>query len=196
MQQKDRICETALRMFTGAGYSGVTMEQIARGCGVGKATLYKHFASKRELLMGCVEYFTAKIGAQVERIVSDPSLPLAQKLSQFIVPVARFASGISPAVLDDIRRSAPEAYERIDENRKRLIFANITRIVEEGKRQGEFRADVDSRLVAHILVGAVSHIATPPVLEELGLPVGRLLDAVLAVVWNGCRAGAESGRIP
>lgn len=193
MDQKQRIYETAFRLFAQDGYSRITVDRIARSCGIGKATLYQYVSSKEQLLLDCIDYFTEKIGSEVESIVTDPNLSPEEKISGFITPVLRFIGMINgKTALQDICRNVPEAFEKIDENRRKLVFANIVRIVEQGKRGGVFRDDVNSTLVAHILMGAISHIGTPEVLEEMGLPAGQLLQMVLEVVWGGCRS--EKGR--
>lgn len=192
MDRKDRIRETAFQMFTGIGYSAVTMDQIARGCGMGKATLYQYFPSKKDLILSCIDYFTEKIGEEVEEIVADQSLSPQQKINRFITPVIQFVSRIHAGTLNDLQRSVPEAYEKIDQNRRKIILTNIVRIVKEGKEQGIFRADLDGTLVAHILIGAISHLSTPQVLEEIGLPTGQLFKLTLSVIWEGCLS--EQGR--
>ena len=192
MDPKDKIHEAAFRLFTGVGYSGVTMDRIARDCGMGKATLYKYFPSKEALLLSCVDYFSAKIGAEVEQVVANPTLSTRQKVTGFVVPVVQFVSRVSSDVLGDIQRNVPEAYQKIEENRKKIILSNIVRIIREGKESGVFRRDVDGVLVAHILIGAISHLSTPQILEELGLPTGQLFNSVLSVLWEGCLS--EQGR--
>lgn len=186
MDQKDRICEAAYRLFAHSGYSRVTMEEIARSCAVGKATLYKYFPSKRELLLGCVDYFTAKIGASVGAIVNDDTLTPEQKLSGFIVPVAHFVARINGAVLADIARNAPEAYEKIEKNRRRILLTNITQIITDGQERGVFRADIDAAFVAHLMIGAISHFVEPALLDEFGLPPGKILEELVSLILRGC----------
>lgn len=192
MDQRDKICETAFGMFLQTGYSGVTTEQIARRCGVGKATLYKHFSSKEALILGCVDYYTSRISAEIEEIVANPELTPQQKITGFIAPVVRFVSGISPGVLGDIRRNVPEAYEKIDQNRRRIIGNVFARILREGKESGIFRADLNDLLVTHLIIGAVTHLCSPRVLGELGLSGGELLNETLSTIWEGCLS--EKGR--
>ena len=47
---KDRITEAALRLFSEKGYLGASLSDIAKQIGISKAALYKHFASKQEIL--------------------------------------------------------------------------------------------------------------------------------------------------
>lgn len=52
---KERILETALELFAKNGYLGTSMSDIAGQLGVTKAALYKHYASKQEILNQIVE---------------------------------------------------------------------------------------------------------------------------------------------
>ena len=52
---KERIMETALELFAEKGYLGTSMNDIAKQLGFTKAALYKHYASKREILERIVE---------------------------------------------------------------------------------------------------------------------------------------------
>ena len=52
---KERILETALELFAQSGYLGTSMNDIAKQLGITKAALYKHYASKQEVLDRIVE---------------------------------------------------------------------------------------------------------------------------------------------
>lgn len=47
---KNRILETALELFAQSGYSGTSMNDIAKRLGITKGALYKHYAGKQEIL--------------------------------------------------------------------------------------------------------------------------------------------------
>ncbi len=52
---KERILETALDLFAQSGYLGTSMSDIAKELGITKGALYKHYASKQEILTSIVE---------------------------------------------------------------------------------------------------------------------------------------------
>ena len=52
---KERILEAALELFARSGYMGTSMSDIAGRLGITKGALYKHYASKREILDSIVE---------------------------------------------------------------------------------------------------------------------------------------------
>ncbi|HEY0951029.1 helix-turn-helix domain-containing protein, partial [Nocardioides sp.] len=47
---REAVLEAALRLFSEHGYLGVRVEDIAREAGVSRATFYKHFAEREEIL--------------------------------------------------------------------------------------------------------------------------------------------------
>ena len=52
---KGRILDAALELFAQCGYLGTSMSDIAKQLGITKAALYKHYASKQEILDRIVE---------------------------------------------------------------------------------------------------------------------------------------------
>jgi len=54
---KDRIIYAAIVLFSGKGYSKVSMRDIAKNVGIKAASLYNHFKSKEEILHSLYDYF-------------------------------------------------------------------------------------------------------------------------------------------
>ena len=68
-RQKGRLLSCALRLFGDNGYTETSMEQIARSCGMRKASLYHYFKSKEGLLRELIRLHFTRIHA---RIVNRP----------------------------------------------------------------------------------------------------------------------------
>jgi hypothetical protein len=95
-------------------------------------------------------------------------------------------------VLPYLERSLPEAYEKIQEVRHKIIMTNLLKIFEEGKRTGYFTPDMDAYLVAHILIGAANHLTQSSVLSTLNYNINNLFLVVTGTVLKGCLT--EEGR--
>lgn len=51
---RERIVEAARNLFAEKGFDRTTTAEIARKAGISEGTIYRHFKSKKELLMECV----------------------------------------------------------------------------------------------------------------------------------------------
>ena len=49
MTTREKILETALKLFSEKGYLGATTKEIAREAGIAEVTLFRHFSSKEKL---------------------------------------------------------------------------------------------------------------------------------------------------
>ena len=54
-ERRQAVVETASRVFAKGSYHGSTTAQIARESGVTEPVLYRHFSSKRELYLACLD---------------------------------------------------------------------------------------------------------------------------------------------
>jgi AcrR family transcriptional regulator len=54
-ERRRALVDTALRVFAEGSYRGTTTAEIAREAGVSEPILYRHFVSKRELYLACIE---------------------------------------------------------------------------------------------------------------------------------------------
>ena len=55
MDTKEKILQTALRLFAEHGFEGVSMRDIASEIGITKAALYRHYESKRAIFDAIVK---------------------------------------------------------------------------------------------------------------------------------------------
>lgn len=73
---RERILETAFRLFYAHGIRGVGIDTVIAESGVAKATLYKHFPSKDELVLAYLEKadraWREKLRASAEAAGKDP----------------------------------------------------------------------------------------------------------------------------
>jgi AcrR family transcriptional regulator len=54
-ERRQAIVQAALGVFSSGSYAGATTAEIARAAGVTEPVLYRHFASKRDLWLACLE---------------------------------------------------------------------------------------------------------------------------------------------
>lgn len=190
--KRKRIMEFSFKKFTTMGIPHVTMDEISRGVGIGKGTLYKFFPSKEALLFATIDFIAGVVEKKIEDLMNDEKLTAVEKLSLLIKTVAERLSSINPAALSYLERSLPEAFDKIVEIRERLIMKNLIRLFEEGKKSGLFEPEMDNYLTAHILIGAANHIIDGRVLSKLNYKLDELFNTITSTLMKGCLT--EAGR--
>ena len=53
--RRQAVLDTACRVFSRSSYRGATTAEIARAAGVSEPILYRHFGSKRDLYLACLD---------------------------------------------------------------------------------------------------------------------------------------------
>jgi len=93
IRPRERILAAARDLFNRHGVRGVGVEQIAEAAGTNKMTLYRHFASKDDLILAYVRDIAADGDAiWVEFAAAHPGDPMGQ-LQAWLVLAAECAAG-------------------------------------------------------------------------------------------------------
>jgi len=175
----EAILRAALELLAEDGYRALTMERVRERSGVGKATLYRRYGSKEELVRAAIVHLNSDIplpedtGSLAGDFVATAQTVLAgAKRTGALYLMPRLLS----EVVDDKDMHALFSAHLV-EPRRRVARA----IVERAKARGEVRPDVDTNLAVDLLVGPIIYrvIMAGGELERLGDPA-EVVSTVLA----------------
>lgn len=87
--KRRRILSSALDCFEKKGFAVTRMDDIARGAGVAKGTVYSYFKGKEELLHALVEELGGVMHRNLENVMSpeNEGLSLKERLMKFVAPL-------------------------------------------------------------------------------------------------------------
>ena len=74
-ERRRALIEVAMRLFAARGYRAVPTAEIAREAGVSEPILYRHFDSKRDLYLACLEESQRQLRETWERAVEETPDP-------------------------------------------------------------------------------------------------------------------------
>jgi AcrR family transcriptional regulator len=160
------ILEAAVRVFARKGYHTCRVGDIAEEAGVAHGLLYHYFRSKNEVLE-CIFKETWSDIIAATRMVEETAEPARERLAgiaKILLRAWRRDPDLVRVVVREIVR-APDLQKRLPEISE--SFNAIERIVARGQADGEFRTDVDARLVSFVFYGALEEILTGWVLGTL-----------------------------
>jgi TetR/AcrR family transcriptional regulator len=69
--RRQAVLDTACRVFSRSSYRGATTAEIAREAGITEPILYRHFGSKRDLYLACLEEAWRAFRAFAERTIAE-----------------------------------------------------------------------------------------------------------------------------
>jgi TetR/AcrR family transcriptional regulator len=175
--RRQAVLDTACRVFSRSSYRGATTAEIAREAGISEPILYRHFGSKRDLYLACLDEAWRSFRAICEdAVAADPAKCLGA------IADAYMAKGKKIRVIDLWIQALNEASEDkviAAAVRKQIrdvhdFFADVIR---DGQHRGVVHADRDPVAEAWIFV-AGGLLAT--IDSRLGGLLGHDLLAVRA----------------
>jgi AcrR family transcriptional regulator len=179
------ILDATLALLVEVGYSALTVEGIANRAGVGKATIYRRWASKLPLV---IEAF-GLLPSFEEADTGDLEADLEQMLRSYL---RLFNSTPLGAVLPSLageRAHNPELSEMFAEvlkSRRQPLIGALQRAV----ARGELPPDTDVDLAADLIVG--------PIAVRLFFTGGklhpRIVRPIVELALRGVRQGTSGGR--
>ncbi len=190
---RPRIVAVARALFFQRGFLRVTADDIAAELGISKATLYKAFSSKEEMLEAVVREVMNEMAAEVERLIGDDSLGFVEKMVALFSFVGSRLAQLGPLFLRDIQKNAPRIWKEIDEFRRDKIFRNFKVILEAGRREGFFREDVDLELLLQMFISLIQEFVNPAAILRSGRPPAATFESVIKVFFQGILT--DTGRL-
>ncbi len=173
------IVRATLELLLEGGYRGLTMEQVRARAGVGKATLYRRYGSKEELVAEAVRHLNQPIPAPDTGSVREDILVVARAVLEGAARVG--AATFIPRMLAE-GAGDPEMHAIFYENLvapRRAIMAEVLR---NGIARGELRRDLDVELAIDVITGPWVYrllISGGDTSMVLAIDPERLLDVVL-----------------
>src|SRR5688572_15684625 len=187
--KREAILRSAISVFARNGYFNSKVADIAREAGVADGTVYLYFKSKEEILHSIFDRSVEDaLGAARKKIkrIADPG----EKLRQIAhLHLERLGADRDLAVVFQVElRGSTKFMEEFSAAGFAEYLSLIRSTFEEGQRAGLFRADLNARVVAKVLFGALDEMATNWILSKRRYKLAPMADQVLDIFLNGVRA--------
>jgi len=153
---REKILQSAVQLFLGEGYEATSVNDICKHAGVSKGSFYHYFETKQVLFLSLMENWSGRVMQSVlgEPITEDSNAKdvLIQMPYQFNMAFAAVPRGF-PMLVDFWRQamSDPAIWKTAMEP-YRYFMGFFMRIIETGQLDGSIRKDIDSEILARLLV--------------------------------------------
>jgi AcrR family transcriptional regulator len=147
---EETVVDAALALIAERGLDGFRVEDVAARAGVGKAAIYRRYASKDDLVV-----------ATVAALVSEIELPDTGNTREDLLALMRDAvavyrdpihAGVMPSLVGAMRQR-PELAQAVRDDFLAARRNALRAVLERGLARGELRADLDFELALDVLGG-------------------------------------------
>ncbi len=187
-EMRNRIIDSAIKLFDRFGIDEVTMDQIAEQADVAKGTLYNYFSSKDTVIAAYIQ--RSFNDHDRERIEAFRRLPNTEERLSFILML----------LIQGIERQK-ELFEKYMLFRMRLTLSfspissemesGLSSLIEEIIRLGRDEGDIRTDLPADMIVGFVEYILIaaikPYYLQPETFDPKAIVDACISLFINGSK---------
>jgi len=189
---EEHLLDIAAKRFAGTGYRQTTLEDIARHAGIAKASMYRYFENKQELLAKIFLKVAGSFALGLQPLQSATISP-EEKLRRAIQHLLRTIGenvalftvfyGEEADLPDRLRSEVNEARQR--------VAAILESILREGIAQGIFR-ELDVNLTAYAILGMCAWLHKW--YSSSGERLDEVATAFVGLIERGCLAtrGAEA----
>ena len=144
-----RVFAAALALYTEAGWSGFSLDVVARAAGVGKHAIYLRWSTREELLVAALEHSMVAVPDLDRGSVREDLLHLVTAMMQSLSG----PSGLTPLRVLLEAHVAPELFAKFAEVAALRVEA-ARAAIRRGIERGELPPDTDVMVLADSVSGA------------------------------------------
>ncbi len=174
------------QMLSEKGYEKIITSEVADRCGISEATIYKYFASKRDLLVRVAEQWFEEILA-VDDQHATTTKGIRDRLRRLVwesLAVVRKEPSLTRFVLMELR-SDPSYRSMHIYTLNRKFTGKISAVLNQAVKTGEFRNDVPVSLLRDMIFGCIEHQIWTFLRGEGDFSVDLAADGISNVIYRG-----------
>jgi TetR/AcrR family transcriptional regulator, fatty acid metabolism regulator protein len=182
----EAILRAAIKVFARGGFFNSKVADVAKEAGVADGTVYLYFKNKDDILVSIFNHVTEQALAHARNILAELEDP-AEKLKRIIAGhLDMYARDRNLAIVFQVElRSSTKFMEQFSATKVTEYLDLIRSVIEEGQQQGVFRKDLNTKIVAKILFGALDEMVTNWVLTHKRYSLVSTAEPVMDVFLNG-----------
>ena len=180
---RDRIINSAKRLFAEQGYLKTTIVDISRQAGLSEAALYDYFQGKEDLLQMIPDLWVSELLRDLEEQLFGIK-GAVNKMRKYLWWYMR---RVEQSPLDAkivylfLKTNANFLNTEVYSNVKKL-YSHLVDIFEEGRKTGEMKPDLDPRVARDIFVGTMDHIISRWLLKDRSYSLFDNLESIFELL--------------
>ncbi|MEO5582505.1 MAG: TetR/AcrR family transcriptional regulator, partial [Saprospiraceae bacterium] len=157
MDLSSDILTRAKTLFTKCGVKSITMDDLAKGMGISKKTLYEKIDSKASLIEQMVLHHIRDEKKALGKIKSQSSNAVEEMIliAKYVIQLLQ---QVSPNVIFEIKKYYWESWKKLEKLNHEHIHSVIQQNLKLGIEQGFYRSDLSVAIISRHYVTLASTI--------------------------------------
>lgn len=186
--KRHRMLTESLRLFREKGFEQTTVSEITQAAGVAKGTFFNYFPTKETVLLALGEQMLGKL----ELADSTELFGRGSARNKVKVIFRALASGLDAdrALVREMVYRGLRLPDLVSRERARLDFrSTLVLLLDQGRRQGEVRDNVDTSFIADTLYTLYFQQIVSWCITDFSTSLVERLEQVVDLIFDGIRAG-------
>lgn len=168
----------------------ITTTAIAERMGLTQGALFRHFPTKDAILEAAMSWVSERLLASVGKAAADATSPAAALEAMFMTHIDFVAKhpGVPRMLFGELQRSDETLAKRMVRTSIRQYEQRLRRLMEAGKAQGEFDAELNVDAAAVSFIGTVQGLVMQSMLAGKVSRIRRDAPAAYAIYRRGIGA--------
>jgi len=177
-EKRLNIIKSVGKLYHRYGVKSVTMDDVASELGISKKTLYQCFKDKEALVREVIEYYMENPEFNLNKVGSGNPIDRLFVLRNHLAGIIKIYNN---NLEFDLRKQYPGIFRKFSDFKRKKIFSDTIRNIEEGQKQGLFRSQIDADVIARLIVGRMLFTMNPEkgIFNERELASLDLFDKVM-----------------
>ena len=180
---RERIITEGSKLLMGVGPSSMTMDDVARACGISKRTLYETFPDKRTLIGECMHRHHEAKNAEVKEIF-DTSSNCFEAMYRVYQRARKVYKSTSVAFINDIKRLYPDIFDKHIESEK-VTVNGLGNVLRQAQDEGLVIKRINPDIAAYLFVLSMRELHEKGSLNTFGFKEADLFDHVFISFLRG-----------
>ncbi|MBX3082614.1 MAG: TetR/AcrR family transcriptional regulator [Anaerolineae bacterium] len=181
------LVDEASRLLRESNYADLNMDTLAEKVGISKKTLYQHFRTRDELIAQVLLKGFQALEAELATVADSAPLVQIEHIMRVYLRERYFPNSIlasiGPEIIVRLKHSNDEVRQGMQH-----FQAIMSRIVDEAKRRGDIRLDLNSQIIVRsmfCLAGVLNEIPPQSTTDTTPYDLHQAIEDVIRLFLSG-----------
>ena len=183
MDTKAHITLESSKLLQRIGPTSMTMDMVARACGISKRTLYEKFPDKRTLLKECIDWEHKRQNLEIKSIFETSDNCFAALFNVY-THVRRYFEDRSMAYIDDLRRLYPDLFVKQREQERHFV-EQLSEVLRKAQDEGHVLPFISTDIAAFLFLATMRNLNENENIADYGFKRIEVFDGAFLNFLRG-----------